>query len=632
MSIDQISIFLIILLTFLLFIWGHWRYDIVSIIALCLLFIADIALGGSKSDLVVDPSSIFLGFGHPAVITVAAVLVISRCLRNSGVVDLIARKIEPFSGNQLVHITTLSGVIAIFSAIMNNVGALALMLPVAIKTSIKQNRSPSIILMPLAFASILGGMITMIGTPPNIIISTFRLSYQSQLKAEAIADSSSYAAQYFVSRGINIEEFNPESFAMLDFSPVGLSIAFLGVIFIAFIGWRLIPKSSHKNPNNLSMFSIDEYITEIRIPESCKFIDLDIKETERITEHKIEILGYISKEGKLINLRGNHIIKESDRFLIKADPVELKIIMDEFNLRFTKKMRERIDDLKKNNTISKEVVINPGSPLDGRNRAYLRRRTSNTLTLMAVARQNQSINKRLRNIKFRVGDVLLIQGEEDVIENHINILQLLPLEDRDLNIGVFSKVSLAISIFSLAILFGVLGILPTTVAFIMAILLYIFTGILPVREIYNQIDWPIIILLGCMIPVSSALESTGSSQLIADLVISITSGLPGWFILGLIMIITMCLSDIVNNAATALIMAPIAVSIAMSMGVNADAFLMSVAVGASCAFLTPIGHQCNALVLGPGGYKFTDYWKMGLPLEILIVVIGTPLIMYFWPL
>ncbi len=632
MSIDQISIFIILALTFMLFIWGHWRYDIVSIIALCILFIADVILGGSKSSLIIDPSSIFLGFGHPAVITVAAVLVISRCLRNSGVVDLIARKIEPFSSKQLIHITSLSGVVAIFSAIMNNVGALALMLPVAIKTSVKQKRSPSIILMPLAFASILGGMITMIGTPPNIIISTFRQSYQTQLKLDALSDPSSKAAEYFASQNIIVDQFNPAAFSMLDFSPVGFSIAFFGVLFIAFIGWRLIPKSSYKDPDSTSMFSIDQYITEIRIPDDCKLIGLKIKEAEKVVEYKIEIIGFISQDEKLVSLKNNNIIKGGDRFLIKSDPLDLKIVMDEYKLRFTKKMRERIDRLNSDNTILKEVVVTPNSPLEGRNRTYLRRRTSNALTLMAVARQDESINKRLGNIIFRVGDVLLLQGEQDIIDSNINTLQLLPLADRDLSVGIFSKVTLAVSIFGLAIFLGMLGVIPTTLAFILAILLYIFTGILPIREIYKQIDWPIIILLGCMIPISNALESTGSSQLIADLVLNVTSGLPSWCIIALIMIITMCLSDIVNNAATALIMAPIAVSIAMSMGANADAFLMSVAIGASCAFLTPIGHQCNALILGPGGYKFTDYWKMGLPLEILIVIFGTPLILYFWPL
>ena len=301
MTADQIYVFAVLAATLALFIWGRFRYDIVALLSLLA-----VVVGG-----IVPANQAFQGFGHPAVITVAAVLVVSRCLRNSGVVDLIARKIEPFSDNQLVHITSLSGVIAIFSAIMNNVGALALMLPVAIKTSIKQNRSPSIILMPLAFASILGGMITMIGTPPNIIISTFRESYQAQLKAEALANPSSQAAQYFISKNINVEQFNPETFAMLDFSPVGFSIAFLGVVFIALIGWRLIPKSSHKSPEGSSMFSIDEYITEIRIPDSCKFIDLKIQEVEKMTGYKIEIFGYISKEVEIDSVNINRISSSS---------------------------------------------------------------------------------------------------------------------------------------------------------------------------------------------------------------------------------------------------------------------------------------------------------------------------------
>ena len=632
MTIDQVAIFCIIIFTFILFIWGKWRYDIVSIISLCTLFITDLILGNEKSDLIIDTSNIFSGFGHPAVITVAAVLIVSQALKNSGVVDLISRKIAPFSKHKLIHIASLSGVATICSAIMNNVGALALMLPVALKTAIKQNRSPSIILMPLAFASILGGMITMIGTPPNIIVSTFREMNQVNLKAEALKNIDSPAAQYFVQQNINIQQFTPSSFGMLDFSPVGISIAFFGVFFITLIGWRLIPKESHKNASSQSNFSIDKYITEIRIPEKCKFINLKIKDIEDFTDNRLEIFGYIDKEENFISVQSNTIIKEGDRFLVKSDPVELKLMMDEFTIRFTKKMRERIDMLKDENTTFKEVLVTPDSPLLNRNRTYLRRKTANSLILMAVARQDKPIHNRLDKIIFRVGDVLLLQGNADYLQDNINLLHLLPLEQRNIEIGVFSKIGLSLSIFGSAILLSILGIFPTTLAFIIAILLYIFTGILPVRQIYQQIDWPIIVLLGSMIPVSNALQTTGSSQLLATLMVDMTQNLPTWLILAIIMIITMSLSDIINNAATALIMAPIASGVAMSLGVNIDPFLMAVAVGASCAFLTPIGHQCNALILGPGGYKFSDYWKMGLPLEILIVLLGTPLILYFWPL
>lgn len=632
MTIDQISIFCIIIFTFTLFIWSKWRYDIISVIALCILFIIDMILGGDKSDLIISTSDIFLGFGHPAVITVAAVLVISCALRNSGVVDLIARYISPLSKNQTVHISTLSGVVAICSAIMNNVGALALMLPVAIKTSLKQKRSPSILLMPLAFASILGGMITMIGTPPNIIISTFRESQLLSLKLQALNDATSTAANYFLIRNINIQDIVPSSFGMLDFTPVGFSISIMGVLFVSILGWRLIPKESYKKPGSGSLFSIDEYITEIRIPDKSKFIGLKIGDIEKYTENRLVIFGVINNNDKVIRVNHNHVIQEDDRYLVKSDPVDLKLMMDEYILRFTNKMRERIDKLKNENTVFREVLITPGSPLENRGRTYLRRRTSNSLVLMSIARQGAPIKKRLEKIKFKVGDVLLLQGNADILEDNINILNLLPLQIRNVEVGVFSKVSLSLAIFFSAIILSMFGVFPITLAFIMAILMYIFTGILPIRDLYKEIDWPIIVLLGTMIPISNALQTTGASQLLAEALIITTQNLPHWSILTLIMIITMCLSDIINNAATALIMAPIASGIAISLGVNIDPFLMSVAVGASCAFLTPIGHQCNALILGPGGYKFSDYWRMGLPLEILIILFGTPLILYFWPL
>ena len=631
MTVDQITIFSIIILTFSLFIWGKWRYDIVSIIALCVLYIADGFLGGKSSNLITDPANLFLGFGHPAVITVAAVLIISRALRNAGVVEVISRQIAPFSTYQTAHISSLSAVVSVFSAIMNNVGALALMLPVALKTSVKQKRSPSVILMPLAFASILGGMITMIGTPPNIIISTLREAQYTELKKEAINDPSSRAADYLNSQGIDPNTFVPGPFGMLDFSPVGGIIAVIGVLFVAFVGWRFIPKSSYKKPGSESLFSIDDYITEIRIPESCKLIGQKVSGIEKFTDDRLSIIGFISKDEKISNLVPGHVIEEGDRFQIQSDPVDLKLMMDEYGLKLIKKMRERIDRLKDGNTVYRELLISPDSPLVGRGRTYFRRRSSNSLTFMAVARQDSRIQNRLGDVVFRVGDVLLVQGNIENLDDNISTLRLLPLAEREVQVGEFSKVGLSLSIFGGAIALSMLGILPTTLAFVAAILIYIFTGILPVREIYQQIDWPIIVLLGAMIPVSDALQSTGSTQLIAEFMVSLTSGLPSWAILVIIMVLTMCLSDIINNAATALIMAPICVGIAISMGVSADPFLMAVAVGASCAFLTPIGHQCNALILGPGGYKFSDYWRMGLPLEILIVAIGSPLILYFWP-
>ena len=306
--------------------------------------------------------------------------------------------------------------------------------------------------------------------------------------------------------------------------------------------------------------------------------------------------------------------------------------MDQYGVRLIKKMRERIDKLKDETTIYREVLVMPNSPLVGHGRTYFRRKSSNSLTLMALSRQRGVLKKRLSKVIFKVGDVLLIQGSMENVNSNISMLNLAPLESRDVQIGVFSKVSLALSIFIFSLIISMLGILPTTVSFVGAILMFLFSGILSVRELYDQIDWPIIVLLGGMMPISSALQNTGMTDMISIIMVNITENLPIWAIISIIMIITMCLSDIINNAATALIMAPISVGIAVALGVNPDAFLMAVAIGASCAFLTPIGHQCNALILGPGGYRFSDYWKMGLPLELLIIILGTPFILYFWPL
>jgi len=632
MSTDQVAICLIIITTFILFVWGRWRYDIVSIVALFTLVLVDKILGGESSLLIADPSQAFLGFGHPAVVTVATVLIISRALQNSGVVDLIARSVKPFTNNKITHISSLSGVIAILSAFMNNVGALALMLPVTLKTAWEQKRSPSILLMPIAFASILGGMITMIGTPPNIIIASLRKEQQQQILSKAIADTNSQAATYLENLNIVKESYEPAAFGLFDFTPVGGIIALLGVCFVAMVGWRLVPKENQKTPSSNSLFSLDEYVTEIRFPKGSSLIGESIGEVNMLTGDKLTLIRFINNNGKATSINHNNKIKENDQFLAMADPSDLKGMMDEYDLRLTKEMRYRIDSLKDDNSTFIEVVVSPESPLLGRGRSYLRRRSSNQLILMAVARQDKPIHKRLGKVKFRVGDVLLLQGPEKEFKNIITSLDLLPLAEREIEVGVFSKVSFALMIFTVSILLSVLSIVPTTVSFAGAILAYVFSGILPIRDLYKNIDWPIIVLLGAMIPLSNALQNTGTTTLIADQVASMTQGLPSWSIIALVMVITMFMSDIINNAATAMIMGPISVGIAISMGVSMDPFLMSVAIGASCAFLTPIGHQCNALILGPGGYRFSDYWRMGLPLEIIITVLGTPLILYFWPL
>ncbi|MDC0143704.1 SLC13 family permease [Verrucomicrobia bacterium] len=607
MNLEQGIVLGVIAMTFGLFAWGKWRYDVVAVIALFSLVVGNVVLEKflkRPDSKLIDPDHALDGFGHAAVITVAAVLVISRALRNSGVVDLIARRLMPLAKNQLLHIASLCVVAAVLSAFMNNVGALALLLPVALKTAGEQDRSPTLILMPLAFASILGGMMTMIGTPPNIIISIFREEHTAA----------------------------GEAFGMFAFSPVGGMVALFGVAFVALIGWRFIPKDAQKKSGTEELFALNEYITEVRVPEDCKFVGKTLGEVEKETGEKMMVFGFIRKDGKVISPNRNNLVRADARYLVKVDPLDLQVIMDESGLRLAKELRARMDSIEGGDVTFGEVLVTPSSHLLGRTRAELRRRTSGSVVLMAVARQGQPMRKRLGDIVFRVGDVLLLQGNGNDLKEHVINLHLLPLAERELQVGIFSKVSVAVGIFGTAIALSMFDVLPTTLAFLGAIIAYVFLGILPMRDLYRQIDWPVIVLLGAMIPVSGALQDTGLTDKIAGFVSNHKGSVPAWGILAILMVLTMTLSDVINNAATALIMAPIGVGIALQMGASPDPFLMAVAVGASCAFLTPIGHQCNALILGPGGYRFGDYWRMGLPLEVLIVAGSVPLILYRFPL
>lgn len=592
MSQEQITVFAVLGVTLVLFGWGRWRYDIVAVIALIILVGAGL----------VAPSEAFVGFGHPAVITVAAVLVISHALRNSGVVDLIANLLMPLTQHQLVHIAALTAVVTVASAFMNNVGALALLLPVALATAAEHNRSPAILLMPLAFGSILGGMTTMIGTPPNIIIANYRT------------------------------EVVGEPFLMFDFSGVGIVVAVLGVAFVSLIGWHLIPKERRAKNAPQQLFAIDDYLTEVRIPEDSPLIGKPLASLEALDNENTDVIGLARGRGRAMATPADYILAKDDVLILRADPKGVKDLIDQEGLELVTSATQAFYDLTSDDLKLAEGVITVGSPLEGRDVPYMRRRSGNTVALVALARQGRPVRRRLRRQQFKAGDVMLLQGDAESMDEMFSHLGLLPLAERELRIGHPQRVGPALGIFALAIALGVTGVLPTAVAFVLAIVVYVLTGILRAREIYRDIDWPVIVLLGALIPVGRALEQTGATALVANGIVSLTSDFPVFVVLGLVLVVTMFLSDIINNAATALVMAPIAVAIANTLGVNIDPFLMAVAVGASCAFLTPIGHQCNTLVMGPGGYRFTDYWRMGLPLEVLIVLVGVPMILLVWPL
>jgi len=593
MTIDQISISAILFIALVLFAWGRWRYDLVAMFSL----IVAVLLG------VVPEKEAFLGFGHPAVVTVAAVLILSQGLQNAGVVSLITEQMRRIKFNSFTLLASITIIVTILSAFMNNVGALALMLPITMVAAKEYNIPPARLLMPLAFGSILGGLTTLIGTPPNIIIAAYR--------AEVMG----------------------EKYAMFDFSPVGVPIAVIGVLFIILIGWRLIPKGRMTKNASLNLFEIHTYLTELQATKGCDYIGKRLSELPMFEGvDRIEILGVATPTSTARNVNLAYKVKENDILIIRADPSELEPFLNKGGLELLNSATHIFEEPDHHTTMLMEGVIAQDSPLANRDIRYLRRLSGRSVALVGLAREGEVVVRRLRRQIFKVGDVLLLQGHEETIDEQFTQLGLLPLANRPLELNRRRKVGIALSTFIAAIVFAMTNIVSLPIAFILAIMIYILTGIIRVREIYEQIDWAVIILLAAMIPVGHALETTQTTTWLANTMLGLVGIDSPVLILTLILIITMLLSSVVNNAATALVMAPIAVAAAQTMNVNIDAFLMAVAVGASCAFLTPVGHQSNTLVMGPGGYQFGDYWRMGLPLEILIVAVSVPLILFVWPL
>jgi len=617
----QILIFAVLAAMMGLFLWGRFRHDIVALAAL----LACVILGLVRSEVA------FAGFGHPAVITVACVLVLSQGLRNTGAVDWLARSILPRAAGRITTLLALIGLGAALSGFMNNVGAMALLMPIAVQLSDRLDLTPGQILMPLAFGTILGGMTTLVGTPPNLIVSGFR------------------------------EEAGLGPFAMFDFAPVGIAVATLGVLFVALIGWRLVP--ARKSAAGAS-FDTGTYLTEVRVPDKGKAIDLTVRGFEaEIEDSGAQIVGLVRNEVHMTAPHGARKIHAGDILVLQADVDALAEALSVFDITLeaqksdsddkaeevsenvSKAMKvetatsdlENVKDTEEGeqrdeNIVLRELAILPGSTIVGRSASDLRLRTRYGLNLLAVSREGRQPQARLRKLKLKSGDLLLMQGPAEMMGEFISDTGCVPLGERELRIPNKRMAVVAGVIMLGAIGIVTLGLLPAPVGFALGVLASMLLRTVPLRKIYTTIDWPIIVLLAALIPVAGAMQTTGAADLLARfLVETIAQGSP-IAALAVVLITTMFLSDVMNNAATAAILCPIAIGIAATLGVNPDSFLMAVAIGASCAFLTPIGHQNNTLILGPGGFRFGDYWRLGLLVEVIVVAVSMPLLLIVWPL
>ena len=589
MTTDQIFLFALFGIVFAMFIWGRVRYDLVAFGALILATL----LG------YVETYDAFAGFGHPAVIIIALVLVISRGLINSGVIEAIALRL--LSGDRPVtaHVGMMSFVGAGLSAIINNVAALALLMSIDMEAARKVGRAPGVTLMALSFATILGGMITMIGTPPNIVISQYR------------------------------EKALGEPFGMFDFSPVGLTVALVGIAFVAIIGWRLTPTQSDGAKSGAPEAEL--YVVEARPSKDSKSIGQLVSDLRPLAiEKDINLLGLIRRGKRLKGFAGNMQIMKSDFLVLEGEPKAIEEFIGGAQLDYAGS--EHHGGMASASLELQEMIVPDGARIVGRSSMGVGLQYRHGVSLLGIARQGKRFRERVRELKITPGDVLLLLGPSERLKQVAEWMGVLSIAGGSHSVLRRDKALLALALFIGAIGVSIAGYADLTITLAACVIGYAAFGIINGSEAYESVEWKVTVLLASLIPLSDALEKSGGTQLIAQTIVSSTAGWPAWAILTVLVVVTMTLSDVLNNVATALIAAPISIEVANAIGASPDPFLMGVAVAASCAFLTPIGHKNNTIVMGPGGYRFGDYWRMGLPLEVLVIVVAVPSILFFWPL
>lgn len=610
MSYEQWTIVVILLSTMLMFLFGRWRHDMVAFAAL----LACVVTG------LVAPAQAFVGFSHPAVVTVGCVLILSQSLQSSGAVDVLTRVLLPASAGRLATLTILVGIGAFLSGFMNNVGAMALLMPIAVQLSQKLEMTSGQILMPLAFGTILGGMTTLIGTPPNLIVAGFR------------------------------EKAGLGSFGMFDYTPIGLSVALVGVLFIAVIGWRLVPPRQRAGAEE---FESGAYLTEARVLESSKAADQRVSEVRRLLDDvDMQIIGIVRNDVRIMAPNPGRKIRTGDILIIEAEVESLNEVLSVLGLELAqdktieetepnqdnRKQEEESEEAQvgadsNNDDVSLvELVVMPTSALCGRVVGDLSVQTRYGVNLLALSREGNRQVKRLRSLSIHSGDLLLLQGSQESINAFATDSGCVPLAQRDLRLPNKRNAFISSGIMITAIGVVAAGLMPAAISFSIGVLASLALRTITPRKVYDAVDWSVIVLLAALIPVANTIQSTGTADIIARFLLE--SVAQGSAIVGLVLIlvVTMFLSDLMNNTATAAVMCPIAIGTATILNVSPDSFLMAVAIGASCAFLTPIGHQNNTLILGPGGFRFGDYWKLGLPLELLVIGVSVPLLLLIWPL
>jgi len=589
MTFEQSLAFAVLIGSVALMIWGRVRYDLAAMLGL----LVGVAVG------IVPMKEAFSGFSDEIVIIIASALVVSAAIERTGVVEALVRPLGRYMQTTGAQIAILGGAVTALSAFIKNIGALAIFMPIAMQFS-KRNKTPvSRLLMPLSFGSLLGGLMTLIGTSPNIIVARMR------------------------------EDILGTPFGMFDFMPVGLGLALAGVAFLT-VGWRLLPSERHgKLPE---AFELENFTTEAVVPASSPLAEKSVSDLENLADEAVTVIGLIRENWRRYVPAGHWMLRADDVLVLEGEPNELKKLVDKAKLELVGRKDISPEQVKADEIGVVEAVVQEGSSLVGASAEQLRLRQHYRVNLLAIRRAGRGIAQRLRRVRFRPGDVIVLQGALEDMPQTLADLGCLPLAPRNIRLGERRRAALSIPILAIAMGLVAFQVVPVSIAFFGAATLIVLAGALTLRETYDSIQWPIIVLIAALLPLSEAVQRTGGSDVIAGALATLAAGLPPIGDLAMTIIVAMAVTPFLNNAATVLVTAPVAVGLARKLGLSPDPFLMAVAIGAACDFLTPIGHQCNTLVMGPGGYRFGDYWRLGLPLSIIVVVVGSILTALVWPL
>jgi di/tricarboxylate transporter len=590
MTVPQALAFGILGVMMAMFAWGRLRYDLVAVLGLLAAVLAGI----------VPHDKAFTGFGDDIVIIVACALVVSAAVARSGMIERMVRPLAPYLTTTSAQVIVLTATVTVLSAFVKNIGALAMMMPVAFQIARRNDKPISALLMPMAFGSLLGGTVTLVGTSPNVIVSRVR------------------------------EQLTGEPFGMFDFTPVGLGLALAGLAFLAF-GYRLLPRGRKGQASMDAAFNLEGYTTEVVVPEKSALAGKTVADLQKLSEDEVDVLMVLRSRRRRYWPSHDSVLEAGDVLLLEGEPDVLDRLVGEAGLKLVRDEQEQPSDTPRDDIGVMEAVVGEDSLLVDRSPSQLRLYQRYQVNLLAVSRRGERITRQMRSVQLKPGDVLVLQGNLNSMPETLGELRCLPLAARDLKFGAGRHSFLPLAILAAAMLLMALHVLPVAVAFFAAAVAMLLIRALTLREAYEAVEWPILVLLGAMIPVSDALRATGGADLVAGWLSRAGEALPAYGALGLVMVAAMAVTPFLNNAATVLVMGPVAAGFAQRLGYAPDAFLMAVAIGAACDFLTPIGHQCNTLVMGPGGYRFGDYWRLGLPLSLMVVVIGVPLIAFFWP-